>query len=469
MTVGTRRLVLIVGMHRSGSSLLADAVRRTGVPMGARFLQATDANPAGYFEHVDVVAAHDRLLRALERAWASPGALLDMPAGWLDSAAAATARAELGALLAGELDAHEGLFAVKDPRICRLLPLWQRVAADVGVRVSYVMALRGPAAVAASLTRRDGLGRDHGELLWLRHHLEAARAIGAAPCPRVAYTAWFDAPEATARALRDQLAAQLDPPAALAVPDAAAFVTPAYRHVTTEGRATNPLADHVHRTLAQASTGLPTVALGRADRAVAAAERRLAGWGEEIARKETRFAVHLHELNERDTAIADLDSQVRYRDQLVSELRGEHDRLDGEIRYRDQLVSELRGEHDRLDGEIRYRDQLVSELRGEQARLDGEIRYRDALIAEHTTTIAAARERVLARYNAQMSSRAFRLLARLRPAGVPSPDAVAARDLNGMLQAKEKLDKSLAWRLSSVFKSLRVNSRRVTGRGGTKD
>jgi hypothetical protein len=92
-----------------------------------------------------------------------------------------------------------------------------------------------------------------------------------------------------------------------------------------------------------------------------------------------------------------LHGEIRNRDAVVEELRGEVRRgsaeielLHGEIRNRDAVVEELRGEVRRgsteielLHGEIRNRDAVVEELRGEVRRgsaeielLHGEIRNR---------------------------------------------------------------------------------------------
>ena len=57
--------VIITGMHRSGTSLLAGLLHRAGLHVGDRLLRPRPANPQGYFEDFDFVEFHEDLLRSL--------------------------------------------------------------------------------------------------------------------------------------------------------------------------------------------------------------------------------------------------------------------------------------------------------------------------------------------------------------------------------------------------------------------
>ena len=67
------------------------------------------------------------------------------------------------------------LFALKDPSLCRFLPIWRRALDRLGVETRLVVALRHPAEVAGSLKVRDGLPRAKTFLVWLQHMLPAER------------------------------------------------------------------------------------------------------------------------------------------------------------------------------------------------------------------------------------------------------------------------------------------------------
>jgi GT2 family glycosyltransferase len=171
--VGPRPVALFVlGMHRSGTSALAGMLSRLGVTLGERLMPPSPANPRGYFEHQDIVAVHDGFLAAIGSSWNS---VAPFAAGWEDGPAAQTARRALRHILARDF-ADESLWAVKDPRVCRLLPLWRPLLDEFSAEPRFVLMLRHPDEVASSLAVRDGLGRARARMLWLRHVLEAEAA-----------------------------------------------------------------------------------------------------------------------------------------------------------------------------------------------------------------------------------------------------------------------------------------------------
>jgi len=191
------RALLVLGMHRSGTSAVAGALRLAGVDLGADLMAPAADNPKGFFEHAGVVAIHERLLHALDRAWNDARPL---PEGWLDTSAADQASAALEALLRAEFGASP-LWAVKDPRMCRLLPLWWLVLERMGVEPAALFVLRQPDEVAASLAARNGWPPGLSRLLWIQHLLEAEAASRAVPRTVLAYARLLeDAPAALERA-----------------------------------------------------------------------------------------------------------------------------------------------------------------------------------------------------------------------------------------------------------------------------
>lgn len=161
--------LLVLGMHRSGTSAIAGALGLLGVPLGTRLIDAGADNIAGYWEHRDAVLLDERLLHALEMDWDDPRKL---PSGWLDSDAATQAGEAIRALVADQFS-NASLWVLKDPRLCRLLPLWRRELASLGVQPAALLVLRHPDEVAASLLARDALPPAVAHLLLIRHLLEA--------------------------------------------------------------------------------------------------------------------------------------------------------------------------------------------------------------------------------------------------------------------------------------------------------
>lgn len=159
------RLVLILGMHRSGTSAIASALRSLGVDFGDRLLGPHESNPEGHFEDIDLLNTNERVLESVGSRWdrISPPDLARVPQGLVN-----TARFELKR----KVDRYP-IFGLKDPRMCRLLPFWKPIFAELGCGVSCVHVVRNPLSVADSLQRRNGIGPERALYLWLFHVVEA--------------------------------------------------------------------------------------------------------------------------------------------------------------------------------------------------------------------------------------------------------------------------------------------------------
>jgi GT2 family glycosyltransferase len=164
--------LVVLGMHRSGTSALAGTLRHLGVELGDCLMEASPDNPRGYWEHRDIVAVNDKLLTELGRAWDD---IRPLPASWEKGEATAGAGQQLLAILVRDF-AKSRLWGLKDPRLCRLLPLWIPMLDQLQVKPRFLLALRHPRDVAASLAARDGVTAARAGLLWLRHVLDAERA-----------------------------------------------------------------------------------------------------------------------------------------------------------------------------------------------------------------------------------------------------------------------------------------------------
>ncbi len=93
---------------------------------------------------------------------------------WNTSSVSDAFRARAQTALESEFGASR-LFVLKDPRICRLLSFWIEAVGHFGAEPVIVLPIRNPLEVAASLEARDGIHVSIGQLLWLRHVLEAER------------------------------------------------------------------------------------------------------------------------------------------------------------------------------------------------------------------------------------------------------------------------------------------------------
>jgi len=165
------RVIMVLGMHRSGTSACTGVLGLLGVDLGAKLLAASATNQSGYWEHAEIVAVHDQLLMALGSSWDDPGPL---PEGWWKSETAAGYRARLREIVTRDFGAAP-LWALKDPRLCRLLPFWIPLLAELECEPLWVLLARHPAESIRSLEKRERFASEKSELLWLRYTLEAER------------------------------------------------------------------------------------------------------------------------------------------------------------------------------------------------------------------------------------------------------------------------------------------------------
>src|ERR1700722_11162766 len=86
------RAIIVLGMHRSGTSAFTGVLSLLGVDLGSRLLPASATNQSRYWAHPDIVNTHDELLLALGSSWDDPAPL---PEGWAGSETVAPYRARL--------------------------------------------------------------------------------------------------------------------------------------------------------------------------------------------------------------------------------------------------------------------------------------------------------------------------------------------------------------------------------------
>src|SRR5438132_4481954 len=116
--------IAITGMHRSGTSLLAEILMRAGVHFGPpeQWLPADESNPRGYFEDRRVIDLDDRLLGVWKGTWDEPPLL---PPEWLEKRDLRALADDASVWL--DSVATDGQWGWKDPRASLLLPFWRRL------------------------------------------------------------------------------------------------------------------------------------------------------------------------------------------------------------------------------------------------------------------------------------------------------------------------------------------------------
>jgi hypothetical protein len=154
--------VCIVGMHRSGTSVITGLLRAQGLHIGGKdcLVGPHDSNPTGHFEHRDFLEINEALLARLGGAWDVP---VELPADWRTDPRFGDLAERAACLVAGFAGSFP--WGWKEPRTTLLLPFWQALVPDL----RYVVCIRNPLEVAQSLARRNAIALPHAIDLWLRY------------------------------------------------------------------------------------------------------------------------------------------------------------------------------------------------------------------------------------------------------------------------------------------------------------
>jgi len=307
----------VLGMHRSGTSALMRLLDLLGVEIGSDLWPAGPDNPTGFWESRPIVQTHDELLDSLQSAFDD---FWPLPDGWETRAEIQPIRKKLIDMVRSQL-AVKPLWGFKDPRTCRLVPLWRTIFNELGTSPRYVVLMRHPREIAGSLAAQNGMSINHALLMTMEHVRAAELSTRSERRVLVTYDQLLTDWRATAARIAHELGITWPVPIEQAETAVAAFLDPGRRHQRAGSRQAESLADprlldraqRQHEILAQAAAGkkLSTRALDRVGRRLVGDLVRHAGWRDtRSARREiitlTAWAA------ERTRAIEFLTSENRY-------------------------------------------------------------------------------------------------------------------------------------------------------------
>ena len=166
-----KNCLVVLGMHRSGTSAFTGILDILGVNLGTTMLETQSDNPKGFFENKYVVLANDCILETLNTSWDDT---FPLPTNWLGRFDGSQLREDIRHFLRTDMTENQ-LSALKDPRLSRLLPLWLPLFTDENVSPHFALIIRNPLEIAESLAERNDFSIEKSFILWMQHMLDAER------------------------------------------------------------------------------------------------------------------------------------------------------------------------------------------------------------------------------------------------------------------------------------------------------
>jgi GT2 family glycosyltransferase len=371
-----RTALLVLGMHRAGTSALTRVLSLRGAALPRRLLPPNAGNASGYWEPRYVVDLNDRVLAAFGLTWDDPFAGLQLPA---DDVRYAPFLDEARALLEADY-ADAALFALKDPRCTLLRPFWERTLEASGARCRAVVMMRPWREVVSSLVRRDGSSAAGAGLAYVGYGLAAADAVAAGASVATYAQLLGDWRSTTDRIAAEQHFAWPVPPAA---DDIAAFLRDTSADATSVDVPGDVArwAEAVWAWNARAAEG-QAVTLHELE-PVRAGLRALAGQvapllQDRVRRQQDTTVAYQHAVQERDHAL----QVYRETDERLRTTQADFAALELELAERSRALEAQRAAHDALQAEHEA-------LRGAQQALQQE---RDSVQTQRDDLLALYRD-----------------------------------------------------------------------------
>lgn len=348
---GGRTCVLVLGMHRSGTSALTRVISLLGAELPKNILGANSGNEKGHWEPARLMQLHNAMLAEAGSSW-DDWRQLDLsaalPAERLDHY-----RSEIRRLIEEEYG-EAPLFVLKEPRICRFVPLYRQVLEQMGVAVRPILMRRNPLDVMASLAARDGLKPAQTQLYWLRHVLDCERHTRDLPRGTAGYEALLEDWRKTVEAAIAPLGTDWphDPDAIAA--DVETFLTPELRHHAAsldDIEADETLAhwiERAHRALVDLPRA-PKRAMKTLDAITAEFEPVAAVFGPALAAERERLRATNDTLAAEKNAATD---RVRSLEAEVAEQSTRIESLAKELEERRLAADTLEADRDRISQEL---------------------------------------------------------------------------------------------------------------------
>jgi len=162
-----KSIICVLGMHRSGTSMLARVLNICGLSLGDSIdvveqdEKSLKGNETGHWENTKFSFINREILTIFTGSdnWQSNP---NFPEYWYKDKRLSDTRLKAKKLIK-EFDNKYQIWGWKDPRTCLTLPFWQNLLID---RLVFIIPIRDPVDTSTSLYKRNGIDPETGKHLW---------------------------------------------------------------------------------------------------------------------------------------------------------------------------------------------------------------------------------------------------------------------------------------------------------------
>lgn len=162
-----RKLIVVLGMHRGGTSAITRGLQAVGATFGDNLLDPHKDNPKGYWEDRDIFNLDIEMLQAVKQDWSHIAPLEPHQVELLHRQGYFLRAVELLRAKTSNIP----VFAFKDPRVTKLMPFWKEVFSHCQFNTRYLLVVRHPLSVVNSLLKRNNFRIERSYFLWLSQML----------------------------------------------------------------------------------------------------------------------------------------------------------------------------------------------------------------------------------------------------------------------------------------------------------
>ena len=165
-----KECIVVLGMHRSGTSVLAGLVSLQGYYLGASEMPKREDNPKGFYENFKVYQLNQSILLDHNTSWDEYSFTMDQ----ISPEDLHRYEVKAREIIKQEFGPVKRIF-MKDPRMCLLFPLWEKVLTEMGFSIKVILAYRSPMEVANSLQVRNEMAVEKSLMMWSHHFFQAEK------------------------------------------------------------------------------------------------------------------------------------------------------------------------------------------------------------------------------------------------------------------------------------------------------